>query len=165
MEIKTQEDLEKAMVKVRAREAKQKAEWDALSEEEKKRRMERYDAGFRERLSFPEKLDKTEDNLLKYCRYYNGDEHCPDDVHPMFWSIERHWVKAKMKNPKLKDEDWYVMKEYIEDGFEDFSKDDDTPIVIKAMLYEWNQKLSGFNRENTIKRFPQLYADYKNGGN
>lgn len=108
-------------------------------------------------------MAKMED-LLKHCRYYNGAEHCPDDVHPMFWAIERHWVKAKTTSPEPKDSDCCIMKDYIDAGLENFEKDDDVSIVIKVLIYEWYQKIAGFNRENAIKGFPKFYAYYKNGG-
>ena len=106
----------------------------------------------------------TED-LLKYCRYYKGEKQLPDNVHSMFWAIEWRWVNGKKQNPKLKDSDWYVMKDYINDGFENFSKDDGVPMLIKALLYEWFQKLVGFKREAAIKSFPKFYNDEYKVGN
>lgn len=56
-EIKTKEDLERALKEGEERDAKLKAEWDALPEEEKKRREEalkkQYGAGFLYRISSP----------------------------------------------------------------------------------------------------------------
>ncbi|MCH5243765.1 MAG: hypothetical protein J1F29_02595 [Lentimicrobiaceae bacterium] len=53
----TEEEFEKAWERVKAHDAKMKAEWDALPEEEKKRREEalkkQYGAGFLYRISSP----------------------------------------------------------------------------------------------------------------
>ena len=99
----------------------------------------------------------TED-LLKYCRYYKGENKQPD-VSDLFWLVEWRWVTGKKKNPELKDSDWYVMKDYINAGLENFAKDDGVPIVIKALLYEYFQR--GGDLED--KSFSRFYAFYKNG--
>lgn len=49
--IMTDEELDRIWADCKAREEREKAEWEALPEEEKKRRREMYDPAFLERIS------------------------------------------------------------------------------------------------------------------
>lgn len=78
---------------------------------------------------------------LQHCRYYKGESENPfegkDQTYTMFWFYERCWIKH-LNESNLKNE----LTEYIYYGLMDFSAEDDTPISLKAILFNrychWN---------------------------
>ena len=83
-----------------------------------------------------EGIDKTED-YLKLCRYYHGEEECPDnleDNQTTFGSMEQAWIKS------AKNTDWEdsVIAEFLLD-FPDGFKDIDIPLGLKAIISDQYQ--------------------------
>lgn len=58
----TDEEFEKIWADLKARDAKQEAEWEALPEEEKERYRKKFDDGFYDRISENPFGDDDEDN-------------------------------------------------------------------------------------------------------
>lgn len=82
-------------------------------------------------------MDKK--SLLDLCRYYKGEEHCPENVAPIFWEYERAWVGFTLaKSPVLNS----MTLEYYDYGLSDFSKNDDVPFTLKALLFNRHAQAS-----------------------
>lgn len=92
---------------------------------------------------------KTSD-LLSFCRYYKGEEECPfasNNPNSLCWWYEQKWVEFTIKARGDEDSDESkvlssYLAEYIRAGMREFEKTDDTPIALKALLfnryYHWN---------------------------
>lgn len=76
---------------------------------------------------------KTKEEYIALCRYYRGEERCPDaDLNP-FWNIEKLWVERHFSEEGLKLIRWAI-KDYKSQGLEFFMADDGTPLALKAVL-------------------------------
>ena len=83
-----------------------------------------------------EEIDKMED-YLKLCRYYHGEDECPDNlegIQTTFWSMEQAWIKS------AKNTDWEdsIIAEFLID-FPDGFKDLDIPLGLKAIISDQYQ--------------------------
>lgn len=70
------------------------------------------------------------------CRYYNGEDECPQGINGMFWFYECFWVNHE-------NEDYsYADKELKRLGLENFEGCDGTPYELKCLFYNrfehWN---------------------------
>lgn len=76
-----------------------------------------------------------ETDILHHCRYYHGEKNNPFDCksqnNAMFWDYERKWVQDMKNDADFSD----VLAEYMNVGLRDFSETDDTPITLKALLF------------------------------
>lgn len=94
---------------------------------------------------------KKED-LLHHCRYYNGESENPfegkDQMKSLMWGYESKWVEFTIKASENKDGQESsilssALTDYIRAGMREFEKMDDTPIALKAILfnryYYWNE--------------------------
>lgn len=86
-------------------------------------------------------------DLLQHCKYYKGEKKpslTGDDL--MFWLYEKQWVEYTTKKDTILSQ---FLEEYIKAGLTDFSKFDDTPIHLKALLFnrfeQWTQS-DGFEQ-------------------
>ena len=74
-------------------------------------------------------------DLIKYCRYYKGEDEIPLEISKngdgMFWFYEKLWVERE----DLHGDDTRNMIEYIRSGLEDFRKEDDVPITLKKHYF------------------------------
>lgn len=84
-------------------------------------------------------------DLLKFCRYYKGEKESPfDGTKNMLWQYEQSWITLTLSH---NDDDSNllskILEEYILAGLKDFEKFDDTPLTLKAILYnrfeQWNE--------------------------
>lgn len=95
-------------------------------------------------------MDKKE--LLKFCRYYKGEKENPfegkDQMKALIWGYESKWVEFTMKaSEDDKCQEAQILSsslnEYIRAGMREFEKTDDTPLALKAILYNryyyWNE--------------------------
>lgn len=78
--------------------------------------------------------DVTE--CIKYCRYYHGEETCPERLKllpsgEMLWFYEMKWVQFIFNGDCLK----LDVDEYVAYGMSDFSSEDGVPISLKALLF------------------------------
>lgn len=40
----------------------------------------------------------TKEELIKQCRYYKGEETCPEETNATMWFYERHWAENELQN-------------------------------------------------------------------
>lgn len=100
-------------------------------------------------------------NLLKHCRYYKGEDDCPESISNAgdcsLWFYERVWVMQESH----RDEKDFDTLEYIRYGLKDFNTDDGTPITLKALLFNrYCHWIGGWGMENDVKGFKEWYIDY-----
>ena len=71
--------------------------------------------------------------LLKYCLYYKGEKECPkDDKNSLFWWYEFDWIERMSKdNSDISN----MLEYYIRVGLSTFQMFDNTPITLKALLF------------------------------
>ena len=71
--------------------------------------------------------------LLEHCRYYKGEKECPkDDKNSLFWWYEFDWIEKMSKdNSDISD----MLEYYIRAGLSTFQMFDNTPITLKALLF------------------------------
>lgn len=91
-------------------------------------------------------MDKAD--LIKNCRYYRGEEHCPSEAIGLFWDYERLWVEWVLEAQENENCDAAkrldnMTREYLKAGYKDFSLSDGVPVSLKAILFNrfehWNQ--------------------------
>jgi len=91
-------------------------------------------------------MDKAD--LIKNCRYYRGEEHCPSEAIGLFWDYERLWVEWVLEAQENENCDAAkrldnMTREYLKAGYKDFSLYDGVPVSLKALLFNrfehWNQ--------------------------
>lgn len=73
-------------------------------------------------------------NILHHCRYYHGESKPPQDERKaQFWGYEARWVQL------LTSKDNDVLNDMLEDynlaGLAHFEMQDDTPLTLKALLF------------------------------
>ena len=76
------------------------------------------------------------DTAIKKCRYYGGEEECPEALKEFpagefLWFYEMKWVQFLLQGEVL---DWDV-QEYNAYGMADFSLEDGVPVSLKALLF------------------------------
>lgn len=93
-------------------------------------------------------------NLLGNCRYYKGEERCPNDTIGLFWDYERLWVEWTLEAQDNENSDGTrllrnMLRNYLGAGLKEFAKSDGVPIELKALLFNrfehWNQS-DGFRK-------------------
>lgn len=101
--------------------------------------------------------------LLKFCRYYNGGNK-PPKSHAELWDYERKWLELNVSQ-----EGKELLADYIDEysraGLSQFEAQDDTPASLKALLfYRFCYGSSGSMIEN-VEPFKRWYTEiYINGG-
>lgn len=100
-------------------------------------------------------------DLIKYCRYYKGEDEIPLEISKngdgMFWFYEKLWVERE----DLHGDDTRNMIEYIRSGLEDFRKEDDVPITLKALLFNRHSHWGGgYGTDEDVKYFKEWYFKY-----
>lgn len=108
---------------------------------------------------------KRED-AISFCRYYNGNSKndIENDLNPETQTIkknERAWVEL-VTHDDLTDELSERLSEYLSAGLREFEKFDDTPITLKAVLFN---RFIKYNERYDIEAFKKWYLDsyIKNG--
>ena len=76
---------------------------------------------------------KKED-LTKLCRYYKGEKENPykNGNKALFWDYERVWIDLSVDKDEMLGN---MLDEYISAGLSEFEMQDDTPVALKALLY------------------------------
>ena len=99
---------------------------------------------------------KRED-AIKLCRYYHGEKECKlkDPNEQMFWLCERTWVENITRDDVSFFEQY--LSDYLQAGLTDFEKFDDTPIVLKALIFNRHCK---YSERIDINGFKQLYTKH-----
>lgn len=70
--------------------------------------------------------------LLKFCRYYHGEQKAPDSVNAMFWGYEKSFIEMYVNEKDVLSD---MLSEYSLAGLSQFESQDDTPAVLKALLF------------------------------
>lgn len=87
-------------------------------------------------------------DLLRFCRYYKGEEECPfkNDHKARLWDYEKVWLKLTLSSYENNDADKdlaSMLDDYVSAGLSSFAQSDDTPATLKAILYNrychWSQ--------------------------
>lgn len=97
------------------------------------------------------------EELLKACRYYKGEENCPERFKAIMksnlWAIERDWVMESQSKelPVVLDE---AISDYVLAGLANFQMADDTPLSLKAFIY---QRLREYRVD--AERFKSIYLE------
>lgn len=99
-------------------------------------------------------------DLLHHCRYYkgSGDIKISDPDKKVFCKIENDWVNLTINQDDLLSE---VLSDYIVAGLKDFEKFDDTPLTLKALLFN---RFTKYNERVDIAAFKKWYQKYTNKG-
>ena len=100
------------------------------------------------------------EQLLKYCRYYKGEEQ------PLFeernkvklWYYERSWINDMSNN---RDRLSTVIEEYIQCGLGLFEQFDNTPLSLKAVLFN-RYAQTNYSIRLSVEPFKKLYRKYYN---
>lgn len=89
-------------------------------------------------------MAKKED-LIKFCRYYKGEQTNPfkDGNDSLFWTYEKYWIDQTIKSDGNDNENFTeFIGDYIRIGLREFEKFDDTPMILKSILF--NRFAKGF---------------------
>lgn len=101
----------------------------------------------------------TEKDLIKFCRYYNGENEPPKDFDAdksTLWKIERYWVEnSANKSSSLGDN----LDEYLDAGLREFSQFDEIPATLKALLFN---RFTQYNERVDVEAFKFWYKTYYN---
>lgn len=104
-------------------------------------------------------------DLLKHCKYYKGGDTCPftDNDGSMFWFYEKAWVISMSSDSPTLLLDEYI-DDYIRVGLRNFIDMDDTPLSLKALLFNRFCKWSGGSQSECVGAFKKFYIyDYLKG--
>lgn len=105
------------------------------------------------------------DKLIKYCRYYKGEERCPyNGNEAMLWLYEKDWVN---ETSKIYRDDGYAeqsalsshLSEYTAAGLSNFSAGDNIPITLKALLFDRYAR-GEYSKTDATESFKIFYAKY-----
>lgn len=94
-------------------------------------------------------------DLVKFCRYYKGEEECPykDPNERALWFYERAWTfDAAKEAGELAEE---IIISYITRGLASFEYDDGVPLSLKAYLFNCLGKWGG-----STEGFKEIYRKY-----
>ncbi|MCK9342230.1 MAG: hypothetical protein M0P37_10910 [Synergistaceae bacterium] len=95
--------------------------------------------------------------MIQYCRYYKGEEECPEFYNGTdfdnVWFYEKVWANSETD----RDEKGCNTTEYIAYGMKEFNADDGVPITLKAMLFNRYCRGNGGGVENEKEHFKKWY--------
>lgn len=99
-----------------------------------------------------------EKELLKFCRYYNGEEDSPfeEQNKSMLWFYERVWVFEMLNNS---DNLLGCIDKYIRLGLGLFEQFDDIPLSLKALLFNRYAKGSQ-SLADAVEPFKDFYKKF-----
>lgn len=97
-------------------------------------------------------------DLLHQCRYYKGERENP---HPegneaLFWDYERAWIEEMVNDSNYLSE---CISDYIGIGLKDFEKMDNTPLSLKAILFNRYAKGS-YSMMDAVEPFKMFYRNH-----
>lgn len=80
------------------------------------------------------KFDNNKELLLKNCQYYKGEDTNPykDGNQAMFWEYEEKWLDLSASNSVILSN---AIDEYVGAGLSEFEMNDNTPLSLKALLF------------------------------
>ena len=100
-------------------------------------------------------------DLLKYCRYYNGEKTCPPEIQAAdkagLWDYENAWVHSEV----IRDENGNCAREYRQDVLPLFNEEDGTPMTLKALLYNrYTHWTGGYALKDDVSCFKSWYNHF-----
>lgn len=99
-------------------------------------------------------------NMLIYCRYYQGESQNPyhDKERSMVWESEKFWAQAGENNniPLLRE----YLQDYMHAGLGIFEVEDSTPITLKALLFCRYCQQKGYTYPEGVEPFKAFYGKY-----
>lgn len=106
--------------------------------------------------TFAKKENMDKEQLIKFCRFYNGEKECPynDGTHSMFWDYERKWVNFSASSNEVLDD---FVTEYQNAMLGKFSNDDNVPISLKALLFNRFSHWNSGNWDSCSESFKEFY--------
>lgn len=101
-------------------------------------------------------MDKKD--LLKFCRYYKGEDDCPfkEQNKSMLWFYERAWIFDMLSDSENLSA---CIDEYIRLGLGLFEQFDDVPLSLKALLFNRCAKTSQ-SIAGAVEPFKKFYKEY-----
>lgn len=96
-------------------------------------------------------------DYLPFCRYYKGEKENPykSGNKALFWDYERVWIDKSVdeKDDTLGD----MLDEYIAYGLGEFEQMDNTPVTLKALLFNRYSHWMGCNTDGFKKWYKKEY--------
>lgn len=78
-------------------------------------------------------------DMLKFCRYYKGEDVCPEDItknkDSYLWHYEKMWVENPAFRNETDEPNNINFYEYKYAGLIDFNAADGVPVTLKALLF------------------------------
>lgn len=109
-------------------------------------------------------MKKNNNNsLLQFCRYYKGEKENPYALKGgyigFFWDYERVWVRATINAQETNSSVLFddMLEEYIRSGLATFQQTDNTPVTLKALLYNRYGHWSGLPMLENAEPFKKWY--------
>ena len=101
-------------------------------------------------------------DLLPFCRYYKGEKENPyqSGNKALFWDYERVWIDLSVDKDEMLGN---MLDEYISAGLSEFEMQDDTPVALKALLFNrYGHWFGGYGLSEDAKGFKNFYLnEYK----
>lgn len=94
-------------------------------------------------------------DFLPFCRYYKGEKECPKGMAMSFWNYERAWVDLSVD--KEDNALGNMLDEYIAYGLGEFEQMDNTPVTLKALLFNRYSHWMGCNTDGFKKWYKKEY--------
>jgi hypothetical protein len=103
--------------------------------------------------------EKKQD-LIEQCRYYNGETELPKSLpqeYALMWDYESVWVKCELEQNEM----LTVFKEGIIEYHLETKRDDQTPLTLKALLFNRYLHWGGYAPiEEELKNFEVWYEEH-----
>ena len=98
------------------------------------------------------------EDAIRFCKYYKGEEQSPysEQNESMLWFYEKAWVYELLNNGESFG---LMLEEYLLVGLADFEKFDDTPITLKALLFNRYCKTAQ-SMLSAVEPFKEFYHKY-----
>lgn len=110
-------------------------------------------------------METKKDPLIALCLYYKGEDECPfkDENKIWFWRYESWWYEqTALSNDAGCERISPFLDEYLQAGLSGFEPYDNTPITLKAVLFN---RYCKYAERVDIEGFKRFYLDeYKREG-
>ena len=101
-------------------------------------------------------MDKKD--FTRSCKYYDGRGATRlSGNKAMLWNCERTWVSLSVAKSKVLAD---MLDDYLDVGLREFCQYDDTPITLKAVLYNSFAKYHSGTAQEAVEAFKVFYAEH-----
>lgn len=98
----------------------------------------------------------VDNGLIKYCRYYRGENKNPfsgiTQNKAMFWDYERYWVIESKRGNTFSEE----LTNYLNNDLDNFNFNDGAPVTLKAVLFNRYAQTS-YSLRDAVEPFKEFY--------